>query len=55
MAGATDDGCINVRYTDSYIRARQVHPRPLTNQITPARLLAYDAAYGQMHVNAILE
>lgn len=42
VAGATEDGFINVGYTDNYIRVRCVHPRPLTNHILPVRLLHYE-------------
>jgi threonylcarbamoyladenosine tRNA methylthiotransferase MtaB len=38
IMGATEDGFINVGYTDNYIRVRGIHPRPLLNEITPARL-----------------
>lgn len=40
VGGVTDDGFINVGYTDNYVRVRHVHPRPLTNRILPARLVA---------------
>jgi threonylcarbamoyladenosine tRNA methylthiotransferase MtaB len=42
ISGATEDGFLNVGYTDNYIRVGCVHPRVLTNQITPARLLRYE-------------
>lgn len=42
ISGATQDGFMNVGYTDNYIRVGCVHPRVLTNQITPARLLCYE-------------
>lgn len=38
VAGATEDGFINVGYTDNYIRVRCVHRRVLTDAVTPARL-----------------
>ena len=38
ITGATEDGFINVGYTDNYIRVRAVHPRVLVNHITPARI-----------------
>ena len=47
VAGATEDGFVNVGYTDNYIRVSCVHPRPLTGQIIPARLAWYDQARGQ--------
>ncbi len=42
VSGATQDGFMNVGYTDNYIRVGCVHPRVLTNQITHARLLRYE-------------
>ncbi len=50
IAGASEDGFINVGYTDNYIRVRCIHPRVLTNAMTPAELLHYDADMQQMHV-----
>jgi threonylcarbamoyladenosine tRNA methylthiotransferase MtaB len=38
ITGATEDGFVNVGYTDNYIKVRGVHPRVLTNMITPARM-----------------
>ncbi|KXK48448.1 MAG: tRNA (N(6)-L-threonylcarbamoyladenosine(37)-C(2))-methylthiotransferase MtaB [Anaerolineae bacterium] len=38
VAGATQDGFLNVGYTDNYVRVRCTHPRALTGMITPARL-----------------
>jgi threonylcarbamoyladenosine tRNA methylthiotransferase MtaB len=38
ITGASEDGFVNVGYTDNYIKVRAVHPRVLTNQITPARM-----------------
>jgi threonylcarbamoyladenosine tRNA methylthiotransferase MtaB len=54
IAGATEDGFINVGYTDNYIRVRSVHPRALTNSITPAELQHYDTVMQQMQVRPIL-
>ncbi|MBL8120995.1 MAG: tRNA (N(6)-L-threonylcarbamoyladenosine(37)-C(2))-methylthiotransferase MtaB, partial [Anaerolineae bacterium] len=45
VAGATGDGFINVGYTDHYIRVRCVHPRALTDLITPARLEGFDGQH----------
>jgi len=42
VGGATQDGFLNVGYTDNYIRVGCVHPRVLTNEITPARLVRYE-------------
>lgn len=38
VTGATDAGFINTGYTDHYIRVQAVHPRDLTNLITPAQI-----------------
>ncbi len=43
VTGATEDGFINVGYTNSYIRVRGIHPRPLINHITPAELRTISA------------
>ncbi|HVO42625.1 MAG TPA: tRNA (N(6)-L-threonylcarbamoyladenosine(37)-C(2))-methylthiotransferase MtaB [Aggregatilineales bacterium] len=48
VSGATEVGFVNSGYTDNYIRVRHITPRVLTNTITPARLLRYDADRGQM-------
>ena len=48
VTGATEDGFINVGYTDNYIRVRGVHPRVLTNHITPAHMTIYDETQRQM-------
>jgi threonylcarbamoyladenosine tRNA methylthiotransferase MtaB len=53
VAGATEAGFMNVGYTDNYIRVGCVHPRALTDHITPARLESYDG--GQMQVTPVLE
>lgn len=50
VAGATEDGFINVGYTDNYVRVRCIHPRPLTNHIITARLEHYERDYGHMWV-----
>ncbi len=42
VGGVQQDGFINLGYTGNYMRVRCVHPRPLTNHITPARLDAFD-------------
>ena len=38
ITGATEAGFVNVGYTDNYIKVRGIHPRVLSNHITPARL-----------------
>lgn len=55
VSGATEDGFVNVGYTDNYIRVRSVHPRVLTNHILPARLEAYDPAQGWAVATPALE
>ena len=42
--GSTPDGFINVGYTDTYLRVKAIHPRPLTNHLIPAQLGHYDDA-----------
>lgn len=54
IAGATDQGFINVGYTGTYQRVTCVHPRPLTNLITPSRIERYDAEKRQSIVIPIL-
>jgi len=54
VAGATQDGFINVGYTDTYIRVRAINPRPLTNYITPVHLTGYDVTLGMMNAVPIL-
>jgi threonylcarbamoyladenosine tRNA methylthiotransferase MtaB len=55
VSGATQDGFINVGYTDHYIRACAIFPRPLTNHITSARILDYDMNKGQLLVEPAIE
>lgn len=50
ISAATQDGFVNMGYTDNYIRVRCTHPRVFTNHITPAVLLRYDTAQHQMLV-----
>lgn len=42
IGGAQQDGFVNLGYTDNYVRVRCVHPRPLTNSVTPARMDFFD-------------
>jgi len=42
VSGATQDGFVNVGYTDNYIRVTAIHPRALTGHLLPARLADYD-------------
>ena len=55
VGGVTGDGFMNVGYTHNYIRVGCIHPRPLTNGIFPARLLAYDPARRQAEVVVSIE
>jgi threonylcarbamoyladenosine tRNA methylthiotransferase MtaB len=55
VAGATEDGFINVGYTDSYVRVRCIHPRVLTNHITGARMERFDADMSQVVVTPVLD
>ncbi len=55
IAGATEDGFINVGYTDSYVRVRCIHPRVLTNHITGARLERFDTEIGSVVVTPLLD
>lgn len=43
ISGATEQGFVNSGYTDNYVRVSCIHPRVLTNLITPAILGSYDA------------
>jgi threonylcarbamoyladenosine tRNA methylthiotransferase MtaB len=43
VSGASQDGFINVGYTDNYIRVMALHPRALTGHLLPAHLDGYDA------------
>gem|GEM_PF-1937748 len=47
ISGATEDGFINVGYTDHYVRVRCIHPRILTDHITRVRLGEYIDDYVQ--------
>jgi threonylcarbamoyladenosine tRNA methylthiotransferase MtaB len=49
VGGATQDGFINSGYTDNYLRVRSIVPDVLTNQISEASLVSYDAEAGLMH------
>jgi threonylcarbamoyladenosine tRNA methylthiotransferase MtaB len=55
VIGSTGDGFVNVGYTDNYIRARAVHPRVLSNHITPARMGVYDQEQQQVIAEPLLE
>ncbi|MGB1285180.1 MAG: tRNA (N(6)-L-threonylcarbamoyladenosine(37)-C(2))-methylthiotransferase MtaB [Aggregatilineales bacterium] len=53
ITGATDAGFINTGYTDNYIRVQCIHPRVLSNLITPARFDNVDEK--SVHTTAIVE
>lgn len=53
IAGASEDGFMNVGYTDNYIRVQATHKRPLTNHITPALLGTYNN--GLVNVTPVIE
>ncbi len=55
VAGAREDGFVNVGYTDNYIRVSCVHARPLTNQLVSAHLDRFDAAQHHMVVQPCLD
>jgi threonylcarbamoyladenosine tRNA methylthiotransferase MtaB len=55
VAGATEDGFINVGYTDNYLRVRCVHARALTNHLTQAQVEAYDRSQRHAVVTPIVE
>ncbi|HYO88223.1 MAG TPA: tRNA (N(6)-L-threonylcarbamoyladenosine(37)-C(2))-methylthiotransferase MtaB [Candidatus Limnocylindrales bacterium] len=50
VAGAREDGFLNVGYTPNYLRAACVHPRALTHTVTLAHLDRYDRHTGQVQV-----
>lgn len=41
IVGSTPEGFINSGYTDNYMRVKAVHPRDLTNHITPTQISDY--------------
>lgn len=53
IGGVDDKGFFNHGYTANYIRAQCVHPRALTNHITPAQVI--HAENGQLHVVPMIE
>ncbi len=55
IAGVTDQGFINVGYTQEYVRVTSVLPRPLTNCITPARIDGVDRVKKQAFVTPIMK
>jgi len=55
VTGSTEDGFINVGYTDNYLRARCVHPRVLSDHITPVQIRDYDAEMQQLIVQPIID
>ena len=55
IAGSSAEGFINIGYTDNYVRVSAVHPRPLTNLTTPARLMDYVDQRHWMRVEPLIE
>jgi threonylcarbamoyladenosine tRNA methylthiotransferase MtaB len=55
VAGASEDGFLNVGYTPNYLRAVCVHRRALTHHVTLARLEHYDPDTGHVQVTAQLD
>jgi threonylcarbamoyladenosine tRNA methylthiotransferase MtaB len=55
VAGSSAEGFINMGYTDNYVRVSAVHPRPLTNLTTPARLMDYDDRRRWTRVEPLIE
>lgn len=55
VGGATEEGFINIGYTDNYIRVRAIHPRVLSNLITPVENGRYDDTLQQVYAKPILE
>jgi threonylcarbamoyladenosine tRNA methylthiotransferase MtaB len=55
VAGASEDGFLNVGYTPNYLRAVCVHRRALTHHMTPARLDRYDSRTGHVQVTPQLD
>ncbi|MDX2162683.1 MAG: tRNA (N(6)-L-threonylcarbamoyladenosine(37)-C(2))-methylthiotransferase MtaB [bacterium] len=55
IGGVTQEGFINVGYTDSYIRVTNTSPRPLTNCIVPARLERCDPVKRQVYVTPLFD
>ncbi|MAU13059.1 MAG: tRNA (N(6)-L-threonylcarbamoyladenosine(37)-C(2))-methylthiotransferase MtaB [Anaerolineaceae bacterium] len=53
VTGASEDGFVNVGYTDNYIRVQAVHPRPLDNHITAARIDAVND--GTVYATPVIE
>ena len=48
VAGASEDGFLNVGYTPNYLRVTAVHRRALTHTVTLARLTEWNAGTGQL-------
>ncbi|MFN8380045.1 MAG: tRNA (N(6)-L-threonylcarbamoyladenosine(37)-C(2))-methylthiotransferase MtaB [Anaerolineae bacterium] len=53
VAGATEDGFLNVGYTPNYLRATCVHREALSHRVTPARMDSYDERTGQVYVTPV--
>ena len=55
VAGATQDGFLNVGYTPNYLRAACVHQTALSHTVTRVRLDAFDERSGQVRVTPLLD
>ena len=55
VAGSTEEGFINIGYTDNYIRVRAIHPRVLSNMITPVSMDDYDSTNRQFNVTPLFD
>lgn len=55
VAGATEDGFLNVGYTPNYLRAACVHNAALSHTVSRARLDSYDEDAGQVRVTPLLD
>ncbi len=53
VIGATEQGFVNVGYTDNYIRTRCIHPRPLTNHLTQATMESREE--GQLWAQPVIQ
>lgn len=53
--GASQEGFMNIGYTDNYLRVCAVHPRVLQNHITPVYVESYDEQQRQLVVTPVLD
>ena len=55
VAGATEDGFLNVGYTPNYLRVTCVHRQALSHSVTLARLEATDSSTGTVRGTLVLD